>query len=412
MSRSLDGLQLAQWGSVGSGDSTVPWLVYDDAGEEVRPIAEFLRDFAARGTSRHSLRSYAYVLLRWWRWLATVDAVWDRATQAEVRDLALYLQLHPKPRRTPRTASAATAGTTNQVTGKRYLDDHYAPRTIRHGNAVISSFYEFWAEQGIGPVVNPVARDPHGRGRANAHHNPMNRRLPEGRIRHNPKLPRRRPRAMSDGSWGALFDAMGSNRDRAVIALAISNGARASEVLGMRGSDVDWGNQQVRVIRKGSRAEQWLPGSNEAFVWLRLYLAEVGSGSGVRDPLWVTLRKRRGIDGTMDRIPLNYEALRAVLRRANVKLGTNWTMHDLRHTCALRMAADENMSLRDVQTILGHAHLETTAEIYLVEDERHTVERVAEHLTRLAEPKPAPKPVAHGYSAGDLAVLFGDGVLP
>ena len=36
--------------------------------------------------------------------------------------------------------------------------------------------------------------------------------------------------------------------------------------------------------------------------------------------------------------------LRAVVRRANAKLGTNWTMHDLRHTCALRMAADENVS--------------------------------------------------------------------
>jgi integrase len=298
----------------------------------------------------------------------------------------------------------------NQVTGKRYLDDQYAARTIRHGNAVISSFYDFWGEQGLGPVVNPVARDHHGRGRANAHHNPMNRLHPEGRIRHNPKLPRRRPRAMSDESWGVLFDAMGSNRDRALLALAISNGARASELLGMRGSDVDWGNQQVRVIRKGTRAEQWLPGSNEAFVWLRLYLAE--AGVGVADPLWVTLRRRRGTDGMMDRIPLTYEALRAVLRRANAKLGANWTMHDLRHTCALRMAADKNVSLRDVQTILGHAHLETTAEIYLVEDERHTVERVAEHLSRLAEPKPEPKPVAQGYNAGDLAVLFGDGVLP
>ncbi len=145
-------------------------------------------------------------------------------------------------------------------------------------------------------------------------------------------------------------------------------------------------------------------------MWLRLYLTEIG-GVGPADPLWVTLRKRRGTDGTMARIPMTYEALRAVLRRANAKLGTNWSMHDLRHTCALRMAADENVSLRDVQTILGHAHMETTAEIYLVEGERHTVERVAEHLARLAEPKPAPEPVAQGYRAGDLAVLFGDGVL-
>jgi len=388
----------------------VVWLVYDDAGEVVVPIAEFLRDFAARGNSVGSVRSYAYVLLRWWRWLDAVGVAWDRATAAEVRDLALWLQLHPKPRRSPRTTSATTAGTVNSVTGKRYLDDHYAARTIRHNNAVISAFYEFFIDQGLGPVVNPVARDHRGPGRANAHHNPMERFRPGGRVRYNPKVPRRRPRALDDDAWGALFDALGSNRDRALLALAVSNGARAAEILGLRGSDVDWGNQQVRVIRKGSRAEQWLPGSHEAFVWLRLYIAEVG-GIGPTDPLWVTLRKRRGTDGSMARIPLTYEALRAVLRRANQKLGANWSMHDLRHTCALRMAGDEGVSLRDVQTILGHAHLETTAEIYLVEDERHTVERVAEHLARLSEPKPDPEPMATGYRPADLAVLFGDGTL-
>lgn len=392
------------------GDGVVPWLVYDQSGEVVEPIAAFLRDFLARDNSPGSVRSYAFGLLRWWRWLAAVGVDWDRATSAEVRDLVLWLQLHPKTRRSPRSVSATTAGTVNQVTGKRYLNDHFAARTIRHSNAVIASFYDYWSGWGVGPVVNPVARErARGGGRPGAHHNPMEVHRAEGRLRYNPRIPKRRPRALSDQAWNELFEALGSNRDRALLSMAVGNGARAAELLGLRLCDVNWGDQLVRVVRKGTRAEQWLPVSPDTAVWLRLYLADVADLKP-SDALWVTLRRRAGEAGSA-RQPMTYETLRAVVRRANAKLGTNWSMHDLRHTCALRMAGDSQVTLRDVQTILGHAHLETTADIYLVEDEHHTIDRVAEHLARREDPPPPVSPARVGYAAADLAVLFGDAIL-
>jgi len=108
---------------------------------------------------------------------------------------------------------------------------------------------------------------------------------------------------------------------------------------------------------------------------------------------------------------LTYDALRAVLRRSNDLLGTNWTMHDLRHTCALRMVRDENLSLRDVQTVLGHANL-TTTQIYLQADDREVIDRVRRHLADRQEQSTAPRvasPVGPGYDAEDLAALFGTG---
>jgi integrase len=202
-----------------------------------------------------------------------------------------------------------------------------------------------------------------------------------------------------------LFTAMRSNRDRAILALAISTAARASELLGIRGTDIDWGDQLVRVRRKGSGAEQWLPASAEAFVWLRLYLAEIGEVSA-DGPVWVTLRRRRRAGGVLERQQLDYDALRAVLRRANASLGSNWTMHDARHTCALRMVRDQSLSLRDVQTILGHAHLSTT-QIYIEDDDTEVIRRVRQHLADRTEAagKPA-APVAAGYDPADLGVLF------
>jgi integrase len=52
--------------------------------------------------------------------------------------------------------------------------------------------------------------------------------------------------------------------------------------------------------------------------------------------------------------------------RAAAALGANWTLHDLRHTAAYRMARDPQLPLTDVQWVLGHAHLSTT-QLYLTQ---------------------------------------------
>lgn len=402
----VSSVRLPDWGQVvPSGDRVVAWQVVDPDGHVIVAIAQFLRDFTAQGNRAGSVRSYAYALLRWWRWLRVVEVEWDKATSAEVREFVLWLGQARKPRRAARTVTASTAGTVNPVTGKQHLGDGYEPRTVRHSNAVLRTFYEYWLDVGLGPLVNPVALARRG-SRPHAHHNPMEPYRPEGKIRYNPKLAKRRPRAIPDQQWDELFVGLVSHRDRAIAALGVSNGARAGELLGLRAVDLDWGEQRIHVIRKGSRAGQWLPASPEAFVWLRLYLAGLDPLEP-HDPLWWTLRRRDHGDG-LRRQRLNYDALRAVFRRVNALLGSNYSMHDLRHTAALRMSRDEAMSMRDVQTVLGHAQLSTTAEVYLVEDDNAVLARVHQHLVEREQRRTAPpSPVAAGYDSGDLDVLFG-----
>ncbi|MET7952146.1 site-specific integrase [Micromonospora sp. NPDC005324] len=288
------------------------------------------------------------------------------------------------------------------MTRKRNLGDGYAPATIRHSNAVVRAFYEFWLERGEGPLTNPVVLDRERGARANAHHNPMTAFRLEGRLRYNPPLPKRYPRCVPDDLWDALFAAMSCNRDKAFLEFAVSTGARAAELLGMHGADIDWGEQLIRVIRKGTRAEQWLPASPEAFVWLRLYIQDIGGAVGAGEVVWRTVNLFGGVH-----LPLTYDTLRAVLRRTNTKLGTNWTMHDLRHTCAIRMLRDGRLSLRDVQTILGHTHLSST-QIYLEQREDELFARVRDfHANRDQIPQPSPGSVTGSYDPDDLAVLFG-----
>ncbi|MFL6124267.1 tyrosine-type recombinase/integrase [Actinophytocola sp.] len=404
--RDVVAIRLPAWGRVAKFEGVVPWLVLGPGDVPVEPVRLFLVDFVARDIRLGSVRSYCYDLLRWWRWLRVVGVEWDRATSAEVRDLVLWMKQVTKPRRSARTVSAELAGTINPITRKQYLDDRYKPATVQHSNAVLRTFYAYWIEQGQGPLINPVPLDRQGR-RPHAHHNPLEPFRREGRVRYNPKIPKRRPRAMADERWNELFTAMGSNRDRAILAVAVSTAARATELLGITGPDLDWGDQLVRVHRKGTSAEQWLPASAEAFVWLRLYIAEIGGLPPAGQSIWRTRRRRRKNDGQLTWKPLNYDALRAVLRRANALLGSNWTMHDLRHTAAVRMVRDNSLSLRDVQTILGHAHL-TTTQIYTEDDDQEVILRVRQHLDHREEPtRKQPSPAAGGYEASDLAVLFG-----
>jgi integrase len=232
------------------------------------------------------LRGYAFGLLRWWRWLESRGRFWQAVTRSDGRDYVLMLQQALKPRQHPGTRSLATVGSANPVTRKPYLGDGYAPATVRHAIAVVHGFYQFWMDQGEGPVLNPMPR----RGsRPNAHHHPLDGFRSDG-LRYSPRVPKRHPRALSDDQWCGLFAVLGSDRDRALSSLAVCNGARAGEVLGVRLVDIDWGDQLIRVDRKASRAEQWLPASPEALVWTRLYLAAFPN-LPTDVPIWLTNRR-------------------------------------------------------------------------------------------------------------------------
>jgi len=109
-----------RWGRVIRASGVEPFCLVDDAGQPVEPARRFLRDLVAQGCSTATVRSYAYALLRWWRFLLAVEVEWVRASPAEARDFVLWLQHAVKLRRSPRTTSVSTAGTVNPITRKRY----------------------------------------------------------------------------------------------------------------------------------------------------------------------------------------------------------------------------------------------------------------------------------------------------
>jgi site-specific recombinase XerD len=172
-------------------------------------------------------------------------------------------------------------------------------------------------------------------------------------------------------------------------------------LLGVLGSGADPGQQLITVIRKGSRVLQQLPASPDAFVWLRLYQQQMFGlvPAGPDHPVWWTLRRPFR--------PLAYHAARAMFVRANAVLGANWSLHDLRHSAAYRMARDPQMPITDVQWVLGHAHLSTT-QIYITATAEDVVESVLAHHRRQAagQASRVEEPPTR-YRARTLDVLFG-----
>src|SRR6266508_252192 len=256
--------------------------------------------------------------------------------------------------------------------------------TRRHARTVVHAFYEYHRTMHGSPLLNPMR--------------PWLR--PAGPAPYQPKAPRRIPRAIPDEQFNELFAALASDRDRALLAFWISTGARARELLTVVEDRVDPTNQLIGVVRKGSRALQMLPASADAFVWLLLY--QHGLDDQVRRgrdaPLWWTLRRPVRA--------LTYDAARMMFGRAQAALGSNWSLHDLRHSAAYRMANDPGMSLVDVQWVLGHAHLSTT-EIYLTPNPDELVERLLAHHARQAEAAARPPTPAPGYPPEVLHELFG-----
>jgi site-specific recombinase XerC len=108
-----------------------------------------------------------------------------------------------------------------------------------------------------------------------------------------PRLAQRIPRSIPDERFSELFAELTSHQDGALVALWVSTGARAAELLGATVGDADAGQQLIGVIRKGTRLMQKLPASPDAFVWLRLYQAQMQGlvPGGLDQPLWWTLRR-------------------------------------------------------------------------------------------------------------------------
>lgn len=181
-----------------------------------------------------------------------------------------------------------------------------------------------------------------------------------------PAIPDRLPKAMTTHEVELLLAAAGDDspvglRDRALLELLYSTGARISEAVGLDIDDLDLEPEfsSVRLLGKGAK-ERVVPLGSYARVAVDAYLVRARSSlsAGGRGTPAVFLNTR----GRRLSRQSAWAALQAAVARADLPETTHVSPHTLRHSFATHLLQG-GADVRVVQELLGHASV-TTTQIY------------------------------------------------
>jgi integrase/recombinase XerD len=195
--------------------------------------------------------------------------------------------------------------------------------------------------------------------------NPVPRGLATRRARRNGGRPaplirreRRLPRILEPAEVDALFAALRTARDRAMVEAMVLGGLRRCEVLGLRLEDLRPGEHRVFVAEGKGGRQRVVPVSPRFFATVAAYLDTDRPTTARTHRLFVVLK------GPNRGRALSAEGLDEILDGARRRAGlSHGTCHELRHTCFTRLR-EAGMALEAVQAQAGHRSIETTR-IYL-----------------------------------------------
>ena len=104
----------SQLGRVVKSEEGLPYrVVFPDSEHPV--ASSFLRDLAASDCSPATLRSYAYDLLRWFRFLHDRFVQWEKAERLDVRALVEHMKAFPTANAIRRASTPARRPTLSRT---------------------------------------------------------------------------------------------------------------------------------------------------------------------------------------------------------------------------------------------------------------------------------------------------------
>jgi integrase/recombinase XerD len=190
------------------------------------------------------------------------------------------------------------------------------------------------------------------------------------------RQPRRLPPVLSVEEITLLLQAAPGPKYKAALATAYGAGLRVSEVVALKVGDVDSERMLLRVERGKGGKDRNAMLSPQLLELLRAWWRE-GRQLGVLLPRGWLFPGRNPVE------PLSPRQLGRVVRAAAQAAGINKRVspHTLRHSFATHLL-EQGVDIRVIQTLLGHAKLDTTALYTRVAST--TIRAVTSPLDRLA----------------------------
>jgi integrase/recombinase XerD len=335
----------------------------------VSAINDFLSYLEQCARSPYTVRAYARGLAHFAGWLYEAGVDLDAVTRPVVGQ---YIGAFGRgSRRHPSLIDRPSATEGRQA------------RTVNHRLSVLASYFAFRIRQdddsGDGAWhhhSNPVSTpdDEMVSHRLTGRDQPVRERRREFRRR----VPRRLPARLDPLLIERLITTAVSWRDKAILTLLCRTGQRIGDwsdtngrhgLLGMALSDVDEQRQIITVRLKGARQDHRVPVTDDFWPLFRQYLQTERHTRAPTAAAWVAQRRGHGV-------PLSYAAFESALRLLGRKVGATVRAHQFRHTVAQGIL-ETSGNLKVAQALLGHAHLSTTADLYLTVDPRTLVAAVA-----------------------------------
>ena len=169
------------------------------------------------------------------------------------------------------------------------------------------------------------------------------------------RVPRRLPVVLSPEETARLLAAVRNLKHQVALSVAYGAGLRASEVVGLKISDVDGQRMTLRIQQGKGRKDRYAMLSPLMLERLRTWYRVARSQGKMLEGGWL-------FPGLNPVEPLSTRQLNRAVHAAALAAGIDKrvSMHTLRHGFATHLL-EQKVDIRLIQVLLGHKKLETTA---------------------------------------------------